>query len=227
LKTSYKIISFFFIILSASAFSQGEANNWYFGSKAGITFNNGSPQALTDSEMITQEGCAAISDANGQLLFYTNGVTVYNKNHGIMSNGTGLMGHISATLSATIVPLPGSNHLYYIFTIDAQSGSNGFRYSIVDLNANNGLGAVTQTKNVLIYAPSTEKVSVVKHTNNVDYWIVSHGVFSNTFYCHLLTAIGLSASPVTNNIGAFIGNLLAIGSMKFSPDGSKMLCVIQ
>lgn len=222
MKTSNKIIYFFFIILSASVFAQGEANNWYFGSKAGITFNNGSPQALTDSEMITQEGCATLSDASGQLLFYTNGVTVYNKNHDIMPNGTGLMGHVSTTLSATIVPLPGSNHLYYIFTLDAQSGSNGFRYSIVDLNLNNGLGAVTQTKNQLIYTPSTEKVSVVKHANNVDYWIVSHGVFSNTFYCHLLTSTGLSTSPVTNNIGAFIGNLYAIGSMKFSPDGSKI-----
>ncbi|HEX2977404.1 MAG TPA: hypothetical protein VHO68_15830, partial [Bacteroidales bacterium] len=56
-----------------------EANNWYFGYKTAITFNQGSPPtALLDSEMIPflgeGTGCATISDTLGQLQFYTDGV---------------------------------------------------------------------------------------------------------------------------------------------------------
>ena len=65
--------------------AQGEANNWYFGQNAGVTFNSGVPIALTDSAMQTLEGCATLSDASGQLLFYTDGMTIYNRNHQVMS----------------------------------------------------------------------------------------------------------------------------------------------
>jgi hypothetical protein len=61
-----------------------EANNWYFGYKAAITFNQGSPPvALTDSEMSTwtSQGTASISDSLGNLQFYTDGRYVWNKNH--------------------------------------------------------------------------------------------------------------------------------------------------
>lgn len=80
------------LLLSCITFAQGEANIWYFGSQAGLDFSNGSPVALTDGQLNTDEGCATLSNAAGQLLFYTDGVTVYNKNHQIMLNGTGLMG---------------------------------------------------------------------------------------------------------------------------------------
>ena len=148
-------MNFFFLIISFNitifCFSQGEVNNWYFGNHAAISFNSGSPVALTNSAMQTNEGCATLSDASGQLLFYTDGSTVYDRNHQVMPNGTGLMGHESTTQSGTIVPLPGSTNLFYVFTLDQMATPNGYRYSIVDLNLNGGLGAVTSTKNILIY----------------------------------------------------------------------------
>jgi len=50
--------------------AQGEANIWYFGQNAGIDFNSGSPVALTNGQLVTDEGCATISNSSGQLLFY-------------------------------------------------------------------------------------------------------------------------------------------------------------
>jgi len=210
-------------------FAQGEANIWYFGKYAGLDFNSGSPVALTNGQLNTDEGCATLSNAAGQLLFYTDGITVYNRNHQIMANGTGLMGHPSSTQSATIVPLPGSPTLYYIFTIDAVGGANGFRYSIVDLSLNGGLGAVTSNKNVLIYTPTCEKISIIKHANDVDFWVLTHGWGNNQFKAHLLTASGLNSTPITSSIGAVvninIGGGNAQGYMKIAPDGSKLaLC---
>lgn len=218
----------FFLLVSfytTLVFSQAETSVWYFGQNAGIKFNNdNSITTLTDGQLNTSEGCATISDSSGDLLFYTDGVTVYNKNHQIMANGTGLMGNWSTTQSATIVPKPGSATLFYIFTLDYEVHSNGFRYSIVDISLNGGLGEVTSSKNVLIYAPSDEKLAIVKHSNNIDFWIVTHGWNSNTFYSYLLTSTGLSSTPVLSNSGTIINgsNENVWGYMKISPNGSKL-----
>src|SRR5262245_2759871 len=96
------------LIISVSLLNaQKRANVWYFGTNAGVNFNSGSPVAITGA-LNTWEGCASMSDKNtGQILFYTDGVTVYNKNHVTMTNGSGLYGYSSTTQSAVIVPKPG------------------------------------------------------------------------------------------------------------------------
>ena len=133
-----------FLLLSAFGLhAQHKADIWYFGDYAGMDFRNGSPVALTNSAMSQYEGCATISDKDGNLLFYTDGMTVWNKNHSIMQNGTGLMGAPSSSQSGIIVPKPGSNNLYYIFTVPFETDPGGLRYSIVDMTLNGGLGAVT------------------------------------------------------------------------------------
>ena len=81
------ILVVLFLFVKVVIFAQGETNIWYFGNKAGLDFNSGSPVALLDSQMNTREGCATISNSAGQLLFYTDGITVWNKNHIEMPNG--------------------------------------------------------------------------------------------------------------------------------------------
>lgn len=219
-----KYLSILFLLSLVASQAQGEANNWYFGYNAAITFNSGTPVALLDSAMQAYEGCATLSDTNGQLLFYTDGTKVFDRTHTIMPNGSGLLGHLDSTQSATIVPLPSSTTLYYVFTLDRQAQANGYRYSIIDLSLNGGLGAVTN-KNVLIYAPSCEKLTAVKHTNDQDYWIITHGIANNTFYSHLLTSSGLNAA-VTSNVGFVTSSGTsysgAAGAMKISPNGEKI-----
>ena len=206
--------------------AQGEANIWYFGQNAGLDFNSGSPVALINGQLVTDEGCATISNSNGQLLFYTDGITVYNRNHVIMLNGTGLMGHPSSTQSATVVPMPGSNNLYYIFTTDNEHDPNGFRYSIVDMNLDGGNGAVTTTKNVLVYTPTIENLGITKHGNGQDYWIITHGWNSNNFIAYQLTSTGLNLTPIVTPIGQIITgsptDYVAAGTIKISPSGSKL-----
>jgi hypothetical protein len=114
------------LCFSKIAFSQKEGNIWYFGGKAGISFNSGSPVALTNSAMFQYDGCATISDSNGNLLFYSNGVDVWNKNHTIMDNGNGLLGGYASTQSCVAVKKPKSDSIYYLFTVDDVAGPNGF-----------------------------------------------------------------------------------------------------
>ncbi len=207
--------------------SEKQTNIWYFGYRAGLDFNSGTPQALSNGQVSTHEGCATMADANGNLLFYTDGTTVWNRNHLIMVNGTGLMGEASSTQAAVTVPHPSDPTLYYIFTVDYASGTRGLRYSIVDLSLNAGLGGIT-TKNILLLASTTEKIGVVRHCNNRDFWIIGHEYNTNRFFVYALTPSGLNTTPNIQSIGMAHdgGTANKLGYMKASPNGQKLACAI-
>ena len=208
----------------------GEGNIWYFGQYAGLDFNSGSPTVLLNGALTTNEGCATICDANGDLLFYTDGSTVWNNMHTPMSNGTGLMGNSSSTQSGVIVPLPGNPNFYYIFTVDDNIGANGCRYSVVNMSLNGGLGNVVVTqKNILLFAPSSEKISAVNHANGTDIWVITHPWNSNQFLAYLVTPLGMTTPPVISNVGSFYSGTSANtrGYMKASPSGNYICCAIE
>jgi gliding motility-associated-like protein len=214
---------FLFFSNTYLVYSQQETNIWYFGTNAGITFATNPPTALTNGALSTGEGCATICDATGNLLFYTDGVTVYNKTHLMMDNGFGLHGNISSTQSAIILPRPGSTNIYYIFTTDVENMNNyGLQYSVVDISMNGGLGKVI-SKNTLIIQPTSEKVTVVKHSNNTSFWVVTHGVFNNNFYSFLVTSAGINMIPVISSVGSYQNSgLKLIGYLKTSFDNQKL-----
>lgn len=202
----------------------GEGNVWYFGEKAGLSFNSGTPVALTGSQLITQEGCASICDPNGNLLFYTNGITVWNRNHQAMPNGFGLLGDDSSTQSGVIVPKPGSPNIYYVFTVDL--GSVGLAYSEVDMTLAGGLGDVVATaKNILLVNSTTEKLTAVGNAAGDGYWVIVHGGGNNRFIAYAVTAAGVDINnPVINEVGSNHNSL--IGYMKISSNGKKLVAAV-
>ena len=220
------LFTFFCCFIFASAsYAQGEANNWVFGHNAGISWNSGVPVAFSGSAMDQLEGSTCISNATGTLLFYSDGVKVWNRNHQQMPNGFGLLGNGSTTQSAVAIPWPGDTSKYYLFTQATNQGVDGFRYSVVDMNLQVGLGdVVAATKNTLLYTPSCEKISVTRHANGIDFWVATHQWNTNAFYTYLVTAAGVDTTPVISNIGAIhAGDThVSFGYMKFSPDGQKL-----
>jgi hypothetical protein len=216
------------LVLFPVALTAGrQMNHWYFGDRAGLDFSNGFPVAVTDGVMFAAEGCASISDKDGKLLFYTDGLTVWNRNHTVMDGGTGLKGGVSTTQAALIVPRPGSDKEYYIFTPDQAGQSNGLHYSVVDMSGDNGLGAVAG-KNVPLVAPVTEKITAVRHSNSRDVWVLVHAWNNNEFYAYLVTDAGVELNPVTSVLGSFHGGDEgnAIGTMKFSMQGNKLAITV-
>lgn len=218
--------------------AQKEGAIWYFGENAGLDFNRHFPEPLTDGEISTREGVATICDSTGRLLFYTDGMTVWNRNHEPMSNGTGLHGHTSATQSSIVVPRPGSSDptQYYIFTVDEVGTSDnpgkGLKYSIVDMLRNVRLGDVVQ-KNVPLLANSTEKITAVKHRDNESYWIIAHGWEDNLFHVFSLTSStitlekSIAAGAVHRNTEpGDIHNFGATGYLKSSPRGDLLAVAI-
>jgi hypothetical protein len=203
--------------------SQGHTHKWYFGNAAAVDFQSGFPVSLTNSVMGTGEGSASIADASGNLLFYTNGNTIWGANHVAMPNGTGLFGSSISCQSAVIVPMPSSTTLYYVFTMrNWTDGGNGAHYSIVDMSLNGGLGDVTATKNVILYGNTRESLTAVCHANGTDYWIVIHDMVTNEFHSYLLSASGLTAVPVISTVGSVFTGFNRYGSLKVSPDGNKL-----
>lgn len=142
-------------------------NQWRFGVNQGIDFNAPGPTAVSNSVINTPEGCASVADPlNGQLLFYTDGTTVWNRNNVVMQNGTGLTGRSAplqtSTTAAMICPRPGNSQQYYIFTIDRQGSPNGLRYSLVDMSLEGGLGAIVAgQKNILLFNTNSEKLQIM------------------------------------------------------------------
>jgi len=220
------VLAAMFIIAKLS--SQNETKKWYFGINAGLDFSTNPPTVLTNNAMSTGEGCASIADVNGNLLFYTSGITIWDKTHNIMANGNGLLGDVSATQSSIIIKQPGNTNIYFVFTQGGSFGANaGLYYSIVDMNLASGNGSVT-VKNVTVFVSGTEKLAAVKHKNGADVWILTHDWNNNNFRANLLTSFGFNTTPTISSVGTVISGVIGgtnvpiVGQMKFSPDGKKI-----
>ncbi|HLP11936.1 MAG TPA: T9SS type A sorting domain-containing protein [Flavobacteriales bacterium] len=220
----HTLITSFLLATCLASFAQKQADNWHFGHNASIDFTSGSPVVTTGSGFYGDEGGSSISTPGGTLLFYTDGLTVWNKNHVPMPNGTGLNGGFSCTQPAIIVPQPGSSHIYYVFTLDEYGSSDGLSYSIVDMLLDGGNGDVT-TKNTFVDSMMTEKMAVVKEAGGNDYWVLVHKWGSNAFHAYQLNSIGFNTTPVISNVGinhttALIQN--TYGQMKMTACGDKI-----
>lgn len=197
----------------------------------GLDFNTGNPVPLFDGQVHTSEGSSSIADAQGNLLFYTDGVTVWNNTHQVMQNGTGLSGHTSSSQSALIIKKPQAAGMYYIFTVGAVENPTGLQYSEVDMAANPGLGAVTGVKNIQLATGTTEGLTATLHSNGIDIWVVVHEYPGNGVYSYLIDAQGVNPEPVVSQTGpAFEPDndwpymYDETGCMKISPNGSR-LCI--
>jgi len=204
-------------------FAQKQHNVWYFGYNAGVSFNSGAPVSISGGQTSAGEGVASICDTSGNILFYTDGITVWNRNNVIMPNGTGLLGNWSTTQSATILKQPSSANLFYIFTCPVEGSFNPVAYSIVDMTLNGGNGDVT-VKNSPLLDSASEKLTYVRHSNGTDYWIICHKWNSSSFYSYVFSATGVNLIPVISTTGIYQGGNInnAIGYLKPSPCGDKL-----
>lgn len=198
---------FFAICLSSYflGYSQGKNDNWYFGYNAGLNFSGSSPQLLYDSAMLDSTTAGTVSDDNGQLLFYTNGEEVWNRDHQVMPNGN----IDQQSVQMQIVKHPGNPNQYYIFTTNIMGYV--LRYSIVDMSqgslGSNGLplgDVVVSAKNVHVLDESGSEfnnargVTAISHADGNSFWIlVSTGT---KLYSYRLSTTGFTTTPIVNTL---------------------------
>ncbi|MBO9571744.1 MAG: gliding motility-associated C-terminal domain-containing protein [Chitinophagaceae bacterium] len=230
----HRIVLFSFLLINCPrVFAQKEFSQWLFGTYNGIDFRSGSPVAITNPSfwMFDYQGVATVCNWNGDLLFYSDGNIVYDRQHHQMPNGNGLFGNLYASQAVITVRAMHDTTLYYLFTVDHGGGTNPMAYSIVDMKANGGLGDVT-AKNITLLSNPTEKLCAVKHCNGRDVWVIAHEWQSDAYYAYLVTPDGVSTTPVISHSGRLAepdgwgyGN--KIGCMKASPDGKKIATAFQ
>jgi len=214
----------FILFLGFCAYSQGENDNWYFGDKAAVNFA-GTPVALTNSAMSASEACGSVSDAQGNLLFYTDGMTIWNRDHNIMPNGTGLTGTVNSA-QLLIIGEIGNKDRYYVFTTaDSYNNQSYTAYSVVDMSLGslgvNGqpLGDVDPAvKNVPVLDNNgnpitTGAVTAVPHANGTDFWIL---IPTHTdLLAFQFDSAGFNTTPVVNTLQN--SNINGVMFVKASP----------
>jgi gliding motility-associated-like protein len=231
------------------AAAQRETDHWYILNNVGLDFGGGSPTPqhgylTTGSRWQADiEGCSSISDANGRLLFYTNGREIVARDHNTLI-GQGLFNCFSSSQGALIVPRPGSDRLYHVFHCDGElcSPNNSKVGAVtVDMARNGGLGGVVETAPLPVLARGvTEKLTAVRHRNGRDVWVLAHLFGNNAFVAFRVTEQGISADTVMSYVGTPhlstkadfpdkpFPNLavVASGCMKFSPDGTRLAVAV-
>ncbi len=215
----YALIIGIFILTTINSYCQERAMVWYFGNHSGLNFSSGTPQVLVNNEFRAEAGCASICNDEGNLLFYTNGNKVWSKNHEIMENGDSLNGSQLVNQNSVIVPLPLSDSLYYLFTINNNDSVRGFYYSVIDMSNDGGLGEIIE-KNIAIKNNVLEKIAAVEHCNGIDYWIIIHG-HNNIFYSYLLSHTGFDFDTVKSVVGT--APKADIGYLKVSPSSNSIV----
>ena len=225
MKKSLYILTF--LILSPSLFSQKEYHNWVFGEGSGLSFNNQDfqPTNLELNNMYGTEGCSSISDSEGNLLFYTNGVTVWNSEHNIMNGGENIGGYIDAARGALIIKKPNSSNIYYIFLNSIEAVIQGpmfpyigTSYCIVDMTKNNGQGEVVSNFNKL-QDGTIESITATFHKNKKDIWVIVNSLDSNNVYSFLVTENGIRDTVVSK---ISMNNRYYPFSSSISHDNSKI-----
>lgn len=229
----YSYIFLWLLLLSTDqASAQKEDYNWFFGLQLGLDFNQ-NPPVLFPTNMRSTEGCAAVSDIGGNLLFYSNGNDVWDATGNVMPNGAGLLGNGqgvlgipgSATQGVAIIKSVTDPKKYFLFTLDANEQITSYltpgylRYSVVDLSLNGGLGDVSVTeKNIILDSFMSERMIVTKG-EGCSYWLITHRWNAALYRAFKIDNNGLNAVPVTSS-GIIQGNIA--GEMAISPEGNRL-----
>ncbi|MFN0036009.1 MAG: T9SS type A sorting domain-containing protein [Saprospiraceae bacterium] len=178
-----------------------------------LRFQNGGLQVQQTPLAFNFESTVAVAaDTEGNLLFYSNGCEVANRNHEAMPNGYGLNpGGISDQVcpwkgyivpqGAMVLPMPGDSIRYCLLHIGAayEPGRKlrlgPLYYSVVDMSLQNGMGDVAAKNNVLLDA-DLGNFSAVRHANGRDWWVLAPEFGSTKWHIFLLSPQGLEEMPL-------------------------------
>ncbi|MGH7293959.1 MAG: hypothetical protein ACRELB_03450 [Polyangiaceae bacterium] len=151
------------------------------------------------------EGTAVFTDpTTGQLLFYTDGITVYDGWDDMpLANGNGLLGQPSSTEPALITPkYGGDGGTFYVFSdnyTDDTSATGDIYYSTIDLNQG-AHGTVTAKNTHLFTGNVGEALDMLPHANGNDFWVLAYDG-ADKVDAFLVSASGVSSTPVVSSTG--------------------------
>ncbi len=246
-KTTLLLISILFCTPLFSQFHDnvwiiGRQNNEFYG-KYKLDFGKFPmlPESVDETPNINRT-TASFCDAQGKLLSYTNGISIWNANNQIMDGGDiinpGSFRESSIEeggwlpKGAFYLPAPGSDSSYYLIHMGANPPDDlnnidpfVIYYSKISKNENQGQDKIKEV-NIPIVVDLIQPASTVKHANGRDWWIIIAKNIENFYYKFLLTPNGIEG-PYSQEIGSApdseFPRTSVGGSQKFSPSGNKFI----
>lgn len=233
-----------FLNFTANAQQKGDYN-WVFGKLTSsgfplfggtiVDFNFSPPDIFQQNLGMKMDAAnTSMSDQNGSLLFYSNGIKVYDSNHEQLSNGFDL--NLDYTVGSTaellmvqgILTLPDPNDTlqYYLLHFGRQIVgspiyliSSPLFYSKVNMELPDFPNGIIQQKNTIISEEAFDsgKITATRHANGRDWWIILSENRTNRYHRFLLSPegielIGVQELEEIHNPG--------LGQAVFAPDGS-------
>lgn len=208
---------------------------WYFGNRSVIDFGvSGSARTLSlnPQNISALEGSTVVTDTSGELQFYSNGQTIWNKNNQAMPNGSGLLAAPSATQTVASFPSLSRPGVYFVVHNGGAfetGGSGPLRYSEVDMSLDGGLGDVTNgVKNILLDGganTATEGLIAVPNSDATGFWVITatgaNEVGNNNIVAHEFDGDGPTGTIVRTPMSTPNGNTFA--TFNLSPDRTKLV----
>lgn len=236
--------TFLFIISLTQllAYSQNKGTIWIGGENAAIDFIGDTAMSFFRPENTTfNRTSTSICDKNGNLLFYSNGYRVFNRNYEVLENGDSLnvgdydfYGFMPTPDGAVIIPIPGDSVKYYLFHMDlnlifTELGYFFFPthlfYSVVDLSLDGGNGAIVDgLKDIAILNDTLTQtgIKIIRHGNGRDWWLICHEYGNSNYFKFLIDENGIQG-PIKQQIGITyrLQNAGVASIMKFAEEGNR------
>ena len=200
---------------------------WFMGDKIAIDFGvSGASYSITANPAtvaLVREGSSVVTDGGGTLQFWASNDTIYNRNQQTMDNGAGLLSSNSSAQNVVAFAAPGTPGKYFVVTTTGAAGTptpipGDLYYSVVDMTANGGLGAVTAIKNVLVPGStglSSEVLTAVPTSDGLGHWVITTQYNSSNLVAIKFDANGPVGAPVITTLSRPIGNYY--GTAYFNP----------
>jgi PKD repeat protein len=218
-------------------------SHWYFGEYGALDFTSGTPMptkvALNNQSIHGESayadqlpfigGTVSLSDSLGNLLFYSNGVSVWNSSHKKITTSP-MFGasDINASTGMCYIPYPGKKGKYFVAGVypNFDGTPSGVKFVLVDVNTNT-VEPYKEFSHPSLPNRFSQFLTVVPHCNGTDYWIIvkGFGLPDPRFYSFLVTADGIDASqqPVISN-GFFHPGFGGAGDqLKANREGNKLV----
>ena len=205
------VVLLFILFFTQNLYAQKEDYNWVLYNHLRVDFNQEPPLIATDVPTLVGNftNLTSMSDDLGNLLFYINGTRLYNYNHQLIFTTP----TVSLSNQVNVVPHPTDAKKYFWF-VPIVFPERKFVIYTIDMNANSGLGSVTETYS-FIGAETPKDFVISRKSNSADYWFIR--IYSDNVVVNSLSSTGLNNATTYN---------LALGensnSFKVTPDMSTI-----
>lgn len=218
-------------------------SQWYFGNYGSLDFSSGQPvptKVALNNQSIQGEsaypgqlsfiaGTISLCDSMGKLLFYSNGVSIWNRNHKKITTSP-IFGKsdINASSGFYYIPYPGQKGKYFITGVypNFDETPSGVRFLLINTN-NDSVQPYKEFSHSSLPGRFSQFLTVVPHCNGTDYWIVvkGFGLPDTKFYSFLVTENGIDErqEPVISSGFAHPGFGGGGNQLKANRQGNKLI----